>query len=1004
MWFSKRSPGAVGLVLVLLSLIAALIAGLMAQQANERIVATRFQELVESKSSALMRHMEVYHHGLRGIRGSVVTAGVDQYNLRYFRRYIASRNLKQEFPGALGIGVIRKVPRNAVSALVAHTRAEGQSGFHVKELAPHAQAERFVVQYIAPLEDNLRALGLDAASEVKRHEAFVSAARHDRVTLSKPIRLVQPSKANSEASFLLLLPFYREDLPLNTPEERWQANAGWVYMPLTMHEILQEGEFLDGKFDLTLALAEGGADDQVFYRTITSEGAATPEPKIQRTIQQPVFGRQWRAEFVATPKFVAQLNLLSPYRMALGVGLAGLMTSGLMVIWLLQVRRRNETRLVRERMARVVEDAGDAIVTKDLQGTITSWNPAAERIFGFSAAQVLGQSVFGLIVPESKAEEEKQLLVRIGQNELVPVFDTLRVHRDGHLVDVGLSVAPLHDAEGQLVGAATTMRDISERRLLMRQLENMVQSMKMAVDLAKIGVWSWNIGASTIEFDERLHHYFGWGEQAGPVSLERAFEVIHPEDRARFQHAFYALVQDQQPFEQTFRGLNPDGQTRYFQTAGVIEFDHAGQPSRVHGITREVTAERLAAESMEEQMARLEVLVQERTAELTQAMEAASRANRAKSEFLTSMSHELRTPMNAIIGFAQLMENDPMLDADQRENIEEILKAGRHLLSLINEVLDLAKIESGRVELSLEPVEMQPLVQECLTLVQPMAEARSIGLDAQLDPHLVAKADRVRLRQVVLNLLSNAIKYNRDRGQVVVALSRPPEAAGQVRLSVRDNGLGIAADKQPHLFEPFNRAGAETSEIEGTGVGLSITKQLVELMQGSIGFTSREGLGSEFWIDLPQAIPQEASGTSVVESPMATPQDFEGRKTILCVDDNPANLRLISRILQPLTGVTVLAAPTPALGLELATAHRPDLILLDINMPGMDGYEVLQRIRTTATLNETPVVAVTANAMERDIERGMEAGFAAYVTKPLDKGPFLTTVHRLLGLRRDELM
>ncbi len=707
---------------------------------------------------------------------------------------------------------------------------------------------------------------------------------------------------------------------------------------------------------------------------------------------------------------LVQLSLIavmSPYQVALGVGLAGMMVSGLMVIWLLQVRRRNETRLVRERMARVVEDAGDAIVTKDLLGTITSWNPAAERIFGFTATEVLGRSVFGLIVPESKAEEEKQLLVRIGQNELVPVFDTLRVHRDGHLVDVGLSVAPLHDAEGRLVGAATTMRDISERRLLMRQLENMVQSMKMAVDLAQIGVWSWNIGASTIEFDERLHRYFGWGEQAGPVSLERAFESIHPEDRARVEHAFYALVHDGQHFEQTFRGLQPDGQTRYFQTAGVLEFDPAGHPSRVHGITREVTAERLAAESMEEQMARLEVLVKERTTELTQAMEAASRANRAKSEFLTSMSHELRTPMNAIIGFAQLMENDPMLDADQRENIEEILKAGRHLLSLINEVLDLAKIESGRVELSLEPVEMQPLVQECLTLVQPMAEARSIGLDAQLAPHLVAKADRVRLRQVVLNLLSNAIKYNRDRGQVVVALSRPPEAAGQVRLSVRDNGLGIAAGKQPHLFEPFNRAGAETSEIEGTGVGLSITKQLVELMQGSIGFTSREGLGSEFWIVLPQAIPLEASGTSVVavvESPMATPQGFEGRQTILCVDDNPANLRLISRILQPLTGVTVLAAPTPALGLELATAHRPDLILLDINMPGMDGYEVLQRIRTTAALNETPVVAVTANAMARDIERGMEAGFAAYVTKPLDKGLFLTTIHRLLGLRRDELM
>jgi PAS domain S-box-containing protein len=377
-------------------------------------------------------------------------------------------------------------------------------------------------------------------------------------------------------------------------------------------------------------------------------------------------------------------------------------------------------------------------------------------------------------------------------------------------------------------------------------------------------------------------------------------------------------------------------------------------------------------------------------AALVEARELAERANHAKSAFLSSMSHELRTPMNAILGFSQMLEYGGGLDAEQGDNVREILKAGRHLLALINEVLDLAKIEAGRVELSLEPVELLALLEDCRSLIQPLAVARQLSLFVRAPASPVAQADRVRLKQVLLNLLSNAVKYNRVGGRIDVEARGG--AAGRVRVAVSDSGAGIAAARMGELFEPFNRLDAGVSEIEGTGIGLNIARQLVEAMDGTIAVSSELGVGTTFSLDLPAGVAPCAELAGAEPAAAAAPAATAARHTVLCIDDNPVNLKLVAQMLATRRDIHLLSAHTPELGIELALAHQPDLVLLDINMPGMDGYQVLAVLRADARLRGVPIVAVTANAMPREIARGRAAGFDDYLSKPVDVAHFMRAV------------
>jgi PAS domain S-box-containing protein len=380
--------------------------------------------------------------------------------------------------------------------------------------------------------------------------------------------------------------------------------------------------------------------------------------------------------------------------------------------------------------------------------------------------------------------------------------------------------------------------------------------------------------------------------------------------------------------------------------------------------------------------------------ELNEAMAAAEKANLAKSDFLSSMSHELRTPLSAILGFAQLMESgSPLPTPSQKRSIDQILQAGWYLLELINEILDLALIESGKLSLSREPISLAEVMRECRAMIEPQAQKRGISVAfPQFEMRYFVQADRTRVKQVLINLLSNAIKYNKVGGTVVVdGIASTP---GRIRICVEDTGEGLAPDKLTQLFQPFNRLGQEANVEEGTGIGLVVCKRLIELMGGVIGVESTVGKGSVFWIELnltaePQPLVGAAEPTAVAQAQVQADTQL---RTLLYVEDNPANLMLVEDLIARRPDIRLLSARDGNRGIEIARASRPDVILMDINLPGISGVKALRILAEDPVTAHIPVVALSANAMPRDIEKGLEAGFFRYLTKPIKVNEFMDTL------------
>lgn len=643
----------------------------------------------------------------------------------------------------------------------------------------------------------------------------------------------------------------------------------------------------------------------------------------------------------------------------------------------------------------ILNSANFSIIATDETGVIQLFNIGAETMLGYAAVEVVNKITPADIHDPQEVIERARALSRELATPIAPGFEALAfkasrgiedkyeltyIRKDGSRFPAIVSVTALRNAEGGIIGYLLIGTDNSARKQVEEKLRWTEEGFRLMVEsvtdcaivmLDSEGrVVSWNTGAQRIK-----------GYSADEIVGQHFSRFYPPADIARHtpQHDLDRAAA-QGRFEVEGWRVRKDGSSFWANVVFTAIRDQAGNARGFAKLTRDLTERRQVEQT------------------LTQAKGAAEKANLAKSEFLSSMSHELRSPLNAILGFAQLMESDiTPATPSQKASIAEILRAGWYLLELINEILDLAQIESGKLSLSPEPVSLAAVILECQAMIEPQAQSRGIRMTfPQFDVPAFVLADRTRLKQVLINLLSNAIKYNQAGGTVVVDCAG--STAERVRLNVRDTGAGLSPEKLARLFQPFNRLGQEHGAEQGTGIGLVMSKRLVELMGGVLGVESSVGVGSVFWCELSAAEAPELAAATAPAAAVVSAQAQPGAspRTLLYIEDNPANLKLVEQLIARRPTMRLLTAVDGNLGIQLARANQPEVILMDINLPGISGIEALKILRDDPATAHIPVVALSANAMPRDIEKGLEAGFFSYLTKPIKVKEFMEALDAAL--------
>ena len=658
--------------------------------------------------------------------------------------------------------------------------------------------------------------------------------------------------------------------------------------------------------------------------------------------------------------------------------------AALIVFALLRSRKRHKkAQLEHASLAAIVANANDAIIGKSLSGTVTSWNKSAERIFGYTSEEAVGRQLSDLIVPDDRQHEEVAILRSIGRGEAVARFNAVRRRKDGRIIEVSVSVSPIA-IDGRIVGASKIAQDVTELLQLQRQLRSAAERLQMAVDAAGIGVWEWDLASGARQWDARMYELYGVTCQPGDgMALQQIWRLrIHADDRERIDRLLRAQLEGTEQYNTEFKIERDDASLRYIQSAALVERDSAGHAVRVVGIDRDITAERTAQAHIMQLNASLEDQIAERTSELHLAVQAAERANQSKSEFLANMSHEIRTPMNAIIGLSYLLQKQD-LQPTTRDMVQNISTAGRSLLSIINDILDFSKIEARRLQVEQVPFKLSEVLDNLASILgaSPVSQETELIIGPAPTGYDYLKGDAVRLGQVLINLAGNAVKFT-PRGEVAISTSvvEADQANRRVRLrfSIRDTGIGIPPEKQRSIFEAFSQVDSSTvRRFGGTGLGLTISRSLVELMGGQLRLESEAGVGSEFTFEIPFAI-SDAEHVSVPD--MAHQQ-------VLVVDDHELALKTLCATAASLgwsanaissgeAAVSVMSGPK---------AQDYDVVLLDWHMPVLDGLGVASQIRQTCGSSHSPPIIIMVSSSEREamLARPESAAVDGMITKPV---------------------
>jgi len=657
-------------------------------------------------------------------------------------------------------------------------------------------------------------------------------------------------------------------------------------------------------------------------------------------------------------------------------------------------------------------------IATDEKGVIQLFNVGAERMLGYTAIEVVDKITPADISDPQEVIVRAKALSHELATTITPGFDALAfkasrgiediyeltyIRKDGSRFPAVVSVTALRDDPGSIIGYLLIGTDNTARKQVEAEQKQLDQRLRDQQFYTRSLIES-NVDALMTT------------DPAGIITdVNKQMEALTGCTRDELIGApFKNYFTDPDLAEAGIkRVLSGNKVTDYELTARARDGKEtvvSYNATTFHDRDRKLQGVFAAARDVTERK-RFERTLQENNVELERAKAAAEKANLAKSDFLSSMSHELRSPLNAILGFAQLINSDsPPPTPSQAASIDQILHAGWYLLQLINEILDLAQIESGKLALSREPTSLAEVMLECQAMIEPQGQKKGIKMTFPQSgcPYFV-DADRTRLKQVLINLLSNAIKYNQANGTVVVdctLLVPQGTASTRIRVSVRDTGAGLPPDMLQQLFQPFNRLGQERSTEEGTGIGLVMSKRLVELMGGVIGVESTVGFGSVFWFELnstaePQLGPETAqpAALTAAQVPHGAPL-----RTLLYVEDNPANLKLVEQLIARRPDMRLLSARDGNLGIQLARAHQPDVVLMDINLPGISGIEALKILREDPATAHIPVVALSANAMPRDIEKGLQAGFFRYLTKPIKVSEFMDTLEVALEFAAQEVV